>query len=129
MLLRKRGSRCRPDARGHWRRGRVPLGGAMVQAQRSAAAERVLRRLMLKAGVTGDVRDWACVSGNRLLDARQFYRLDTPATKTPVLVHKRDLHRYVGPDIAGMFWHRRLKIRLGGPHMQKGRNSYADGNE
>ena len=77
----------------------------------------MLRRLMARAGVKGDPRDWAVVSGDQLLDARQMYQLDKCATTEPTLIHKRDLHKLVGASVAGAFWSRTLGIRLGGPHV------------
>lgn len=87
-----------------------------MRADKDPAAERILRRLMDRAGVKGDPRDWAVVSGDTLLDARQMYRLNRSATREPTLIHKRDLHKLVGSALAGTFWHRKLGIRLGGPH-------------
>ncbi len=92
-----------------------------MRANKDPSCERVLVRMMKKAGVTGDVRDYVVVSGEMMLDYRQQYRLSRQATTQPVIVHKRTLHRLVGPQVAGQFWSRTLKQRLGGPHLQEGK--------
>ena len=91
-----------------------------MRPEKDPACERVMVRLMKKAGVQGDVRDYVVVSGAMLLDYRQQYTLSCPATDKPVIVHKRLLHRLVGQRVAGQFWSLRLKQRLGGPHIQRG---------
>ena len=81
---------------------------------------KMISELMHSQNVRGNPKDWTIIAGYRLVDYYGSYdiRLEdgrTTGTKSVVLVHKRNLHKFIGAEMAVKFWRRGIgRVRDGG---------------
>jgi hypothetical protein len=94
--------------------------------------EQVIFDFMMMTNKRGNPRDFVVITGSRMMDAWGSYDIfirdeeGGPVSKPypgVALVHKRDLHKVIGPEPAAKFWNRRLGIRVNQtkPTPKKGR--------
>jgi hypothetical protein len=70
--------------------------------------------LMFAKKQRGKVKDWAVISGSRLVDWRGSYDVqvkDGALTDSVTLIHKRDLFKVLEEGEADRFWNRRTNMR------------------
>jgi len=81
---------------------------------------KMIATAMASEKIRGDCRDYVLLVGDRLIDYRDSHGMTiTQADGTqpikvdkPWLVHKRNLHKIMSPELAARFWHPTLG-RLG----------------
>ena len=78
--------------------------------------EQIVRDLMKSKKYRGNMKDYAILTGDRMMDFKGTYRITRVAdseNKTGndviILIHKKWLHRFVVEH--GLFWNRKMGIR------------------
>ena len=77
--------------------------------------EQIVRDLMKSKKYRGNMKDYAILTGNRMMDFKGTYRITRADTESKIepetilLIHKKWLHRFVVEH--ALFWNRKIGIR------------------
>ena len=77
-------------------------------SKRHTANGRIISDLMHSKKVRGNAKDYVVLSGATLIDFHGSYEMRLEGTQLKIskvrLVHKRNLHRFIGSERAANFW-------------------------
>jgi hypothetical protein len=77
--------------------------------------EKMIRDLMKIKKYRGNPRDYFAITGETVLDVYGVYkvkRIDDTGSDELLLMHKRNMHRFIDPEEAAMFWNRTHGVRV-----------------
>lgn len=79
------------------------------------ANEMMIRDLMKVKKRKGNPKDYVILVGTSMFDAYGLYpikRVTDAGVDGMVLLHKKNLHRFIGDEHAARFWNRKLAMRV-----------------
>jgi hypothetical protein len=89
---------------------------AAKQRPNMTANEQLIADMMVKVRKRGNPKDYVVLTGLRMIDFFGSYDIKPPSqsdgVKGVVLVHKRNLHRILGDEVASKFWNRKTGTRV-----------------
>lgn len=89
-----------------------------AQKQKSSKATRdenthMMKKMLQARKIKGNYKNYVIISGTRLLDYHDSYVMSGKDIVFGMeLIHKRDLHKHVGDDLAKLFWNKSCGIRM-----------------